>query len=95
MWCEAVKNCPTVEEKLFKVNMPKYYGFRVHTFNETQVNYNILPVAQYITKTHLVKERQLPTCYDHMTDPNTLDQLVENIKKDVEDILVLEFEERR
>jgi small subunit ribosomal protein S30 len=49
---EEVKQLKTVEEKLIKLNMPKYYGFKCIMLNDKKFPYNSLPLSQYACRTH-------------------------------------------
>jgi small subunit ribosomal protein S30 len=48
---EKVKKCPSIEEKIIQINMPKFYGFKCLMLNDRVYPYNSLPFVQYITKT--------------------------------------------
>lgn len=51
-WHDEVKNVTTIEGKLIKVNMPKYYGFKCHMFREKEGHrYNCLPFYRQWTRT--------------------------------------------
>lgn len=54
-WHEEIRQVPTVEEKLIKINMPRYYGYKVVDFNDTKIPYNALPITQHYTRTVLEK----------------------------------------
>ena len=83
---EKVQAVPTIEEKQIKLNMPKYYGFKCHMFHENEVPYDQLDLVQYITKTHLVVNDDLP---DYYKDVN-VDELCRDVKSQVEDALLIE-----
>lgn len=51
-WHEQIQKTPTVEEKLIKINMPRYYGYKVVHMNEERLPYNCLPAIQHYTRTH-------------------------------------------
>ncbi|PSN41370.1 hypothetical protein C0J52_19119 [Blattella germanica] len=59
-WHEDVKSLNTVEEKLMKINMPKYYGWQSSILKEGIIDYNMLPLVQHITRTHLLEFNDLP-----------------------------------
>lgn len=50
-WHDEVKKVTTVEGKLLKVNMPRYYGFKTHVFDDKYHRYNCLPYYQGWTRT--------------------------------------------
>lgn len=85
---EEIKNVPTVEEKQIKLNMPKYYGFQCFLMVEDKAAYNTLPLMQHITRTHLIESSALPTYYDNIN----VDNIIESIKSDIEEIILLEYD---
>lgn len=50
-WHKTIAKLPTVEEKAIKLNMPRYYGYKVVRLNEEQLPYNCLPAIQHYTRT--------------------------------------------
>ncbi|XP_057336291.1 28S ribosomal protein S30, mitochondrial [Microplitis mediator] len=91
LWHEQVKQLPTPEEKLIKVNMPRYWGFKCLMVHEGSVYYNELPQAQYITRTHIIDNSSLPSYYDNLMSPEKLNSLTENLKQLIEDGVAFEF----
>lgn len=85
---EEIKAVKTVEEKQIKLNMPRYYGFKSYMLKEDYVPYNSLPLTQHITKTHLIINNNLPDYYKSFS----VDDLVSNIKSEVEDAILIELE---
>lgn len=83
---KEVETVPTIEEKQIKLNMPKYYGFKCHMFHENEIPYDQLNLVQYITKTHLIVNNDLPDYYKGVN----VDKLCEDIKSQVEDALLIE-----
>lgn len=83
---EDFKHVKTVEEKQIKLNMPKYYGFKCYLFKEDFIPYNSLPLCQHITRTHLVEQNNLPDFYNEID----VDSLAENLKTEVEEMLLIE-----
>lgn len=86
----TIKDLETVEEKIFKINMPRYYGWKSLILNEHVVPYNGLTHAQHITKTHIVKELGLPAYYNSVISNEQLDNLIQEIKSSIEDTIVFE-----
>uniref|UniRef100_A0A1Y1M8U9 28S ribosomal protein S30, mitochondrial n=1 Tax=Photinus pyralis TaxID=7054 RepID=A0A1Y1M8U9_PHOPY len=84
---ETIKAVKTVEEKQIKLNMPKYYGFKCFMLHENAIPYNNLNLTQYLTKTHLIENNQLPIVCPTMEHVN-----LEALKRDVEDVLILAHE---
>jgi small subunit ribosomal protein S30 len=94
-WFNKVKRLGTVEEKIFELNMPKYYGWKVNKIQEGVLPYDPLPQAQYITRTHLASTVDLPKYYDNILSTEQLDYLVKKIKSQVEDALIFEYYYRK
>ncbi|ENN71725.1 hypothetical protein HUJ04_006196 [Dendroctonus ponderosae] len=82
-----IRNVKTVEEKQLKLNMPRYYGFKTFMFHEDHIPYNCLPIAQHITKTHLIQDKELPAYYQNVSAEN-----LETIAKDIEEAVLMEVE---
>lgn len=94
-YVDAVKNITTVEEKIFKLNMPRYYGWKPVILTENYVPYNVLPSAQYITRTHVMPEKSLPTTYyDSIISSEAVDVLAKQLQNQFEEMLLFEFQER-
>jgi len=83
--CNKIRNLETVEEKIFKINMPRYYGWKTLILNEYKIPYNSLTHAQHITRTHIVKEFGLPDYYNNVISNEQLDDIIQKIKSNVED----------
>lgn len=94
-WYDKIKNLETVEEKLFEINMPRYYGWKLLSLNEHVIPYNTLSHAQYFTKTHIIKESGLPAYYNNVISTEQLDRMVQAIKSDIEDNIIFEYCIRR
>ncbi|XP_058823399.1 large ribosomal subunit protein mL65 [Topomyia yanbarensis] len=87
-WHDKIKQLSSVEEKLFEINMPKYYGYKAHMITDQKFPYNVLPLAQYATRTHLI-EGKLPQTYDKMSEISK--SLLDEIRGEVEDVLGFEL----
>lgn len=48
---DRIKRCPTIEEKIIELNMPRYWGFRCLKMGDEWYPYNALPMVKYATKT--------------------------------------------
>lgn len=94
-WHEKIKSIQTVEEKLFEFNIPRYYGWKSLFLYENVIPYNSLSHAQYITRTHVIKETGLPAYYNDVISTEQLDSIVQAIKHDIEDDIVFEHCIRR
>ncbi|XP_032687299.1 39S ribosomal protein S30, mitochondrial [Odontomachus brunneus] len=90
-WYEEIRNLETVEEKLFKVNMPKYYGWKLLYLEEGRIPYGVLKYTQYITRTHVMKEPGLPTYYNNVISTEQLDSIVEAVKNNIADDIAFEY----
>ncbi|XP_076646293.1 mitochondrial ribosomal protein S30 [Halictus rubicundus] len=89
-WHNKIQKLESVEEKLFGLNMPYYYGWKSLLLQEGIIPYNSLQHTQYITKTHLVDNQKLPNFYDNLCTPEQLDILVQNVKKPIQDAIIFE-----
>lgn len=95
VWHDKIKNLETVEEKLFEINMPRYYGWKSLILQEHRIPYDALSHAQHCTRTHIVKESGLPAYYNHIISTEQLDRMVQAIKSDIEDNIIFEYYIRR
>lgn len=48
---EDVRKLNTIEEKIIKINMPKYYGYEMMMLGDDRYVYNCLPYIQHWTRT--------------------------------------------
>lgn len=94
-WHNQVKELKTVEEKMIKINMPRFWGFKCMMYEEDKIFYNELPHAQYITLTHVMKEPKLPSCYDNLVSSEKLDSLTQEIKGSIEESIIFEVDYRK
>ncbi|XP_068908828.1 large ribosomal subunit protein mL65 [Tenebrio molitor] len=85
---EEIKTVKTVEEKQIKLNMPKYYGFKSYILQEDYIPYNSLPLIQHVTRTHLIKDQNLPDFYKAIDVTNA----VNNVKSEIEDVILVELD---
>ncbi|KAH8386570.1 hypothetical protein KR093_001238 [Drosophila rubida] len=76
-WHNEIRAVPTVEEKMIKLNMPRYYGYKVVDLTDNLVPYNALPLTQHYTRT--VLEQQPAT----VEEDAKLDALVKATREDV------------
>ncbi|XP_012528781.1 28S ribosomal protein S30, mitochondrial [Monomorium pharaonis] len=94
-WHDKIKGLETVEEKIFEINMPRYYGWKSLILKEHVIPYNTLSHTQYYTRTHIVKESGLPAYYNNVISTEQLDRMVQEIKNDVEDSIIFEYCSRK
>ena len=89
--CKQIRKLNTVEEKMIKFNMPRYYGFRTVLVSSRKFPYDSLPFIQYITKTAMIDE--LPDVYSTLKEESA--SITEEIKSQVIDVLNFEHEHKR
>ncbi|OAD60324.1 28S ribosomal protein S30, mitochondrial [Eufriesea mexicana] len=93
-WHDKIKKLETVEEKIYGINMPHYYGWKSLHLKEGNVPYNSLQHAQYITRTHLMNDHKLPDFYDSVITTEQLDTLVQTLKYHIKNIVMFEYNHR-
>lgn len=84
-WHEEVKKLNTIEEKLIKVNMPKYYGWQMMMLTDQDFPYNTLPYVQHYTRTQF--ETGLPAEWCKYS-AEQLDAIVISIKDQIEEAIL-------
>lgn len=87
-WHERIRQLSSVEEKLFEINMPKYYGYKAHMITDQKFPYNVLPLAQYATRTNLVDDK-LPEVYGHLEE--NAKTLLAEVRGELEDVIGFEL----
>lgn len=91
-WHDQVKNVKTVEEKLIKVNMPKYYGYQMMMMTEERLPYNCLPYVQHWTRTQY--ENGIPSSWNKQS-LEKIDLFVNEIKDLIDESLRFQHTECR
>ncbi|XP_053695027.1 28S ribosomal protein S30, mitochondrial [Sabethes cyaneus] len=86
-WHDKIKQLSTVEEKLFEINMPKFYGYKTHLITDQKFPYNVLPFAQYATRTHFIEDT-LPESYTKLSEDSN--KILETLRGELEDIIGFE-----
>ena len=81
-WHKKILRQPTVEEKLFEVNVPRRWGWKCFMIHEGIIPYNNLSFSQHATRTHLVKTEALPSYYE-----NSADKCIDLAKKIRDDVV--------
>ena len=76
-WYNAIKRLPTAQQKEYEIC--KHYSHLSYILEPIQKQYNVLPLQQYITRTHLISGR-MPYSYDQMNVDSLLD---EDLKKQI------------
>ncbi|XP_034489811.1 28S ribosomal protein S30, mitochondrial [Drosophila innubila] len=81
-WHSEIREVATVEEKMIKVNMPRYYGYKVVDLTDSSVPYNALPLTQHYTRTVL---EELPLLQSTTESDNKakMDAIVKAAREDV------------
>lgn len=85
-WHETIKDLPTVEEKLIKINMPRYYGFKTIMLNAAENPYNCLSLNQHYTRTVLESYDKLPsTGAKDEASKTQMDAFVKSVSTNIQD----------
>lgn len=92
-WHEKIKSLKTVEEKLFEINMPRYYGWKPIMLWEELIPYNAMPFAQHVTRTHFKEFKDLPHYSTGLEEESH--KLLGQIKPWIEEALIFEYKYRR
>jgi len=92
-WYEKIKSLKTVEEKLFEINMPRYYGWKTIMLCEDSIPYNTLSFAQHVTRTHFRDFKDLPPHSASVEEESN--KLLGQIKPCIEEALIFEYKYRR
>ena len=85
---EIITSLPTVEEKLIELNAPKYYGWLSCQLSGDKFPYNVLPFAQFATRTCLAPN--LPSIYSDLD--GTASKYVSVLRDSVKELILQEFE---
>lgn len=87
---EELKNVTTIEGKILKINMPRYYGWKSYFLGDKfNYPYDCLPYIQHYTRT-LIKEG-IPAEY-YKISTETEDKLVAEIRGLIEDSIVFQHQ---
>uniref|UniRef100_A0A1S4GB15 Uncharacterized protein n=2 Tax=Anopheles gambiae TaxID=7165 RepID=A0A1S4GB15_ANOGA len=86
-WHQKIAKLSSVEEKLFEINMPKYYGYKMNMLTDEKFPYNIKPFMQYATRTCF--QTGLPQYYDPLKEEAA--KILESIQTELEDTIALEL----
>uniref|UniRef100_A0A182QUW5 28S ribosomal protein S30, mitochondrial n=1 Tax=Anopheles farauti TaxID=69004 RepID=A0A182QUW5_9DIPT len=86
-WHQKIAKLSSVEEKLFEINMPKYYGYKANMLTDEKFPYNIKPFIQYATRT--VYQNGLPQIYNPLMEEAS--KILENIQSEIEDTIAFEL----
>lgn len=86
---EIIKEVKTVEEKQIKLNMHKYWGFKMYMMLENHIPYNNLPLAQHVTRTHLIVNNDFPKYYENIGVNSSISK---SLKDELTEALLLEVD---
>lgn len=86
-----IKNLHTIEEKLFALNLPRYWGWPSFILKEGVLPYNPLPFAQFITRTVISENSNLPL----FRNDKTMQSLLVEVKKELEKVILFECTTKR
>lgn len=86
-WHSRMARLSSVEEKLYEINMPKYYGYKANMLTDQKFPYNVKPFVQYATRTCF--QSGLPQYYDPLQEEAT--KLLEGIRSELEDTILFEL----
>lgn len=88
-WPDEIRDLPTVEQKIFKMNMPRYYGWKCTMLHERPFMQS-LPFLRMVTRTHMIERSDsLPNAY--LPYESAATYLAQQLKAEVEDALLLEW----
>lgn len=85
IWYDEIKNLQTIEEKLLKINMPRYYGYKTIALKDNIFPYNCLPLTQHYTRTLFEEIDKLPS--DYYKSTKNIDTFVEYFTPDIKDAI--------
>uniref|UniRef100_A0A182MWG8 28S ribosomal protein S30, mitochondrial n=1 Tax=Anopheles culicifacies TaxID=139723 RepID=A0A182MWG8_9DIPT len=86
-WHQKIAKLSSVEEKLFEINMPKYYGYKSNILTDELFPYNIKPFVQYATRTCF--QKGLPQFYDPLKEEAT--KILQTMQGELEDAVAFEL----
>uniref|UniRef100_A0A182JRH0 28S ribosomal protein S30, mitochondrial n=1 Tax=Anopheles christyi TaxID=43041 RepID=A0A182JRH0_9DIPT len=86
-WHQKIAKLSSVEEKLYEINMPKYYGYKMNMLTDDKFPYNIKPFMQYATRTCF--QRTLPQFYDPLKEE--ADKILATTQSELEDAIAFEL----
>lgn len=84
-WHEEVKNLKTIEEKIIKLNMPRYYGHKCVMLEGNRFPYNCIQLTQHYTRTAFEEVTDLPETYKKSAA--TIDSFLKSVKDNIEEAI--------
>lgn len=82
-WYDKIKRIGTVEEKLFEINVPRYWGWKCLMLKEGKLPFDSLRLNQYVTRTHVLDAKEMPEYYS--INKELAGKLANDIKLCIED----------
>lgn len=86
---EAVKNMSTVEEKMYQINRPKYFGWYSYLIDPNYLPVDILDFSKFSTWTHVVDE--LPEYFTNKAVEDEANTILAEISPLLEQVLCNEL----
>uniref|UniRef100_A0A182VW83 28S ribosomal protein S30, mitochondrial n=1 Tax=Anopheles minimus TaxID=112268 RepID=A0A182VW83_9DIPT len=86
-WHQKIAKLSSVEEKLYEINMPKYYGYKTNMLTDEKFPYNIKPFVQYATRTCF--QKGLPEFYDPLKEEAA--KILQTVQGELEDTIAFEL----
>lgn len=90
-----IRKLHTVEEKLFAVNLPRYYGWNSLILEEGKYPYNFLPFVQHVTRTNRVNVGKELLYKVLNKDPGLTKEVLGKIRPLLQEALLFELKGRR
>lgn len=88
-WYQKIERQDTVEEKLFEINVPRFWGWKCLMLKEARLPYNSLSLNQYITRTHVLDAKEMPEYYS--INKELAGKLAAELKGCIEDEITHQF----
>uniref|UniRef100_A0A069DZ91 Putative 28s ribosomal protein s30 mitochondrial n=1 Tax=Panstrongylus megistus TaxID=65343 RepID=A0A069DZ91_9HEMI len=85
----------TVEEKLFALNLDKYYGWNCMTLKEHVYPYQFLPFVKFITRTYLVQDNKELFHKVQNVDIEECKQSAQNVRKYLQEAILFELKGKK
>lgn len=88
-WRDTIKRCPTIEEKIIQLNIPRYYGYKCLMLENNDFPYNSMPFIQYVTKTEF---QELAEQIKDEKEAKKIEGFLGLIKSDIQDAVEFEID---
>lgn len=87
-WYKQIRDLKTAEEKMLEIS--KHFSFIKLMLEPVSTTYNILPMQQFLTRTHIIRG-SLPTCYLNCD----VDKILEQVKEPILEVIRCNLHEQR